>query len=149
MNAGRPTNEEAAAHAEAAYQLRMQGKSYRAIAREIGFASPNAAYKAVARILQASAAEPPDELRALESERMDAMLERLAEMLPSADNPLFVIDRMLKVQAQRAQLLGLNKPVVVEDDLGDQLAATLKRVTQRYQASGAESAEPDATPQDA
>ncbi len=129
---GRPTDEEAAEHAEKALLLRKRGKSYRAIAREVGFASSNAAYKAVMKLLQANQPEPAVELRSMEAERLDDTEEYLFGLLETADQPLFVVDRILKVRAQRAVLLGLNKPVVVEDDLGDQLVGLFKRVRERY-----------------
>lgn len=146
---GRPTDEVAAEHAEAAYRLHLLGKSTREIARQLGFASHTAAQKALARAFREHHPGPPEAERSLENDRYTDLLDRLYTMLDTAKEPLFVMDRILKVQAQRATLLGLNKPVVVEDDLGDQLASLIKRVAGRYQALGEEPAEPDAQGEDA
>ncbi len=142
-------NPEATMNAVEALKLKLQGYTYREIAEKLNISNPGTVHHAVQRVLQRTAQEPADELRQLESLRLDRLQVRLLEMLEASDQPLFVIDRILKVMSQRAQLLGLNKPVVVEDDLGDQLASLIKRVAQRYKEVGDEPADPDAAPQDA
>ncbi len=128
-----------------ALKLRLQGYTYREIAEKLNVSNPGTVYRSIQRILQKTAQEPADELRQLESMRLDNLQQRLIDLLEASDQPLFVIDRILKVMSQRAQLLGLNKPVIVEDDLGDQLASLIKRVAQRYKEVGDEPADPDAT----
>ncbi len=130
-----------------ALKLRLQGYTYREIADKLNVGNPGTIYRSIQRVLQKTAQEPADELRQLESMRLDDLQRRLIDMLDGeqkSDQPLFVIDRILKVQAQRAQLLGLNKPVVVEDDLGDQLVGLFKRVRERFKKLRESAADSDA-----
>lgn len=54
-----------------AIELRKAGKSFQAIADELGYGSDSAAFKAVQRALKAIAGEPAEELRTLELQRLD------------------------------------------------------------------------------
>src|SRR5262249_594923 len=63
----------AADRAAAAVRLRRGGYGYAAIARELGYAGPGGAYKAVRRGLRAIVAGEVDLFRALELERLDRL----------------------------------------------------------------------------
>lgn len=82
------------------------GMSYRAIAAQLGYKDGTGVFEAVHNLLIATAREPADDVRQLEVERLDAMLEAIAEKLEKGD--LFAIDRALKIQARRAALQGLD-----------------------------------------
>lgn len=56
-----------------ACELRSRGMSYRAIARELDYASMGGAYKAVQRALADIVREPAEDVRTLELERLDEM----------------------------------------------------------------------------
>lgn len=118
--------------AEAA-RLRARGWSYQRIADEMGL-SQSAAHEAVQRALRETVEEPAAEVRALEVERLDAMYAAVVEVLERqhvtvsngrviyvGDEPLqddapvlAAVDRLLKIQARRAALLGLDMPTKVE-----------------------------------
>jgi AraC-like DNA-binding protein len=69
-----PTRIRTAEREAAALDLRKTGATYEAIAHSVGYGDRSAAAKAVSRALAATIQEPADELRRLESERLDALL---------------------------------------------------------------------------
>lgn len=105
-----------------AMRLRAGGMTFRAIADELGYRSEQAAYKAVKTGLQKTLREPADELRTLEAERLDRLLEGLWEKAISGDT--WSVDRVLNIMKRRAELLGLDSTGAgdVEQYLGSFLA---------------------------
>lgn len=144
------TPETAERDAQAAH-LRAKGWSYRRIAAEMDYSTPSSVFEAVQRALDAIPAEPAEDVKRFELERLDAMYAAAMEVLerrhvhvsggkvvlqiteyardddgnilldddgrPMAakveqledDAPvLAAIDRLLKIQARRAALLGLD-----------------------------------------
>lgn len=112
-----------------AAELRAHGYPLREIATKLGYANESGASKAIARGLAAVPVEAVEELRALESARLDVLEERTWKVLNTrwpyevagrmlydqedkpVGNPvvaLGAIDRLLRISAQRAKLLGLN-----------------------------------------
>lgn len=111
-----------------ACRLRTRGATYQQIADQLGYANRGDAHHAVSRALKAAVAEPADEVRALELARLDAMYEAAMGVLerrhvtvsngrvitldnePLEDDApvLQAIDRLLRIQARRAALLGLD-----------------------------------------
>lgn len=119
-----------------ALKLRIKGVSFRDIATQLGI-SASTAHDAVNRALAAQREEPAEQVRALEVERLDAMYEAVIKVLerqhftvsngrviyvgkespePLLDDApvLAAVDRLLKIQARRAALLGLDMPTKVE-----------------------------------
>lgn len=116
-----------------ACRLRSRGTTYQQIADQLGYANKGDAHRAVSRALKAVVAEPAEEVRALELARLDAMYEaamgvlerrhvtvsngRVVELdgAPIEDDApvLQAIDRLLKIQARRAALMGLDQPAKV------------------------------------
>lgn len=110
-----------------ALRLRSRGLSYRDVAERMGV-SVSTAYRSVKRGLDAIRAEPAADVRELELARLDAMYEAVVKVLetkhvtvsqgrvvtlddePLADDApvLAAVDRLLKIQARRAALLGLD-----------------------------------------
>lgn len=93
-----------------AFELRKQGKSYRAIGKELGV-SHAAAAKMVKRVLSELdrlTKEEAAEVRRLETERLDAMLEAVWPKAEKGNQD--AIDTVLKLQKRRADLWGLDKP---------------------------------------
>jgi transposase-like protein len=94
-----------------AVAMRRGGASYDQIARAIGI-TRSAACKAVRRVLARIAREASEdaaELRALEQQRLDALL---AAVWPrAAKGDLAAVDRALRIAERRARLLGLDAPV--------------------------------------
>jgi hypothetical protein len=121
--------------AEAA-RLRTRHYTYEQIAEQLGFADRGHAYKAVERALKSITREPAEELRALELQRLDRLARAAEEVLERRhvhvsggnivrddetgesledDGPtLQAIDRLLKIQARRAALLGLDSATKTE-----------------------------------
>lgn len=101
-----------------AIDLRRTGLTYDQIAERLGYASRSGAYDAVMGGLRATLKEPADELRALESERLDALLAGIWEQATHGD--LDCLDRALKIMARRAALLGLDAPARADIRTSDQ-----------------------------
>ena len=99
-----------------AVELRKSGLGFQDIADRLGYAGPSGAHKAVMSVLRKIMQEPTDELRKLELERLDAMLNALwpAIMRKDAYTPR-TVEVALKVMDRRAALLGLDAPKQVED----------------------------------
>jgi len=114
----------------ACLELRMAGLTYRAIAAKLGI-SKSGAYHAVMRALRRlneKSAEATAEVRTLEMQRLDDLLETL---WPYRHKPTYV-DRILRVMERRARLLGLDAPerreisggMEIEIGWGDETAPT-------------------------
>lgn len=95
-----------------AVALRLEGKTFPEIARELKYNSQQAAYDAVMRTLKATQREPADELRKLELERLDVMWP--IHFLNAQAGDVQALTACMKVMERRAMLLGLNAPVKVD-----------------------------------
>jgi len=93
----------------AAMELKLAGKSYRTIARKLGFRGPSGAHKAVAAYLRKTLTAPSDELRRIELERLDR-LQVVAWKRVTVTADLKAISTVLKIMERRAKLLGLDAP---------------------------------------
>lgn len=101
-----PNNLSAAQRQAEALRLRASGKSFEAIAEALGYRSPSGAHKAVTTGLQKTLQEPADELRVMEAERLDRMLEGLWQK--AINGGTWEVDRVLNIMERRAKLLGLD-----------------------------------------
>lgn len=147
-----PSIESAKRDAEAA-RLRAEGKTYDFISDTLKFGGKGNARRAVQRALVAVVQEAGDELRALEVERMNRLLDTAWQIMerphyahsagrlilmeddqgkahPVVDDApsLMAMDRILKIMERRAKLLGLDAPVrheVLTIDAIDQELARL------------------------
>jgi len=93
-----------------ATELRLAGKSFRTIARELG-CTPSGAHGAVSRALDrtlSSANEHAAHLREVELARLDAMLTGLWDRAISGDVP--AVNAALRIAERRSRLLGLDAP---------------------------------------
>ena len=95
-----------------AVELRLGGMSYRAIARESGWRSSNAAFKAVATGIREWLTEPLEEQRRLELLRLDAL--QRAWWDKALIGGVAAAALVLKVHDRRARLLGLEAPARVD-----------------------------------
>lgn len=111
-----------------ACELRGQGKSYRQISKELGYASMDGAYRAVQRCLAEIVAEPAAEALKMELERLDTMHAAAMRVLEGKhltvsngrvvmlndqplpdDGPVLqAIDRLVRISESRRKLLGLD-----------------------------------------
>lgn len=135
-----------------AARLRAKGWSYQRIADELGYADKSGAWVAVQRVLKETIAEPAEELRQMERDRLDhlaeaawAVLERQhvtvsngrivsldGAPLPDDGPVLQAIDRLLRISESRRKLEGLDAPSRVSVDaenLGNEISAILDRLT--------------------
>ena len=92
-----------------ALELRKAGVPFSVIAEQLCYRGPSGAYRAVMSALRRTLQEPADEVRQLETERLDALLLALWPHAKSGNQG--AIDRALKVMERRAKLWGLDMPV--------------------------------------
>jgi hypothetical protein len=91
-----------------ALDLRGRGLSYREIARRLGYQGPAGAYKAVASGLDKTLREHSEDVRQLELQRLDALLEGCWSKATTGDAK--AIRAALRIMERRAKLLGLDAP---------------------------------------
>jgi hypothetical protein len=91
-------------HIKAA-NLRAEGKNYRDIAEECGYADPKSAWHAVQSILKETMREAGRELITVELARYDYYLQRLAAQIQKGD--VAAIHTALHISDRRTKLLGL------------------------------------------
>lgn len=93
-----------------ALNLRRTGMGYRDIAKNLGV-SPKRAYEIVSQAfeeLKNDQHHTAEEVRAIELERLDKMLESIWPKVEKGD--VAALDRAVKIQERRAKLLGLDAP---------------------------------------
>lgn len=125
-----------------AAHLRAMGKPYRAIAAELGM-SVSGCYIAVQRAIAAVPVEAVNELRAIECQRIDAVIARLWDVveashpyvsngkvfydLEDAGPVISALSQILRAGAEKRKLLGLDAParqtitVITEDAVDAEL----------------------------
>jgi len=102
----------------AALNLRKAGVDYRRIAAELGYSGPSSAHYAVKTALKKTRQEAADEVRHLELERLDVMLNSLWPSITEGKRAApRAAEVALKVMDRRAALLGLDAPVKREDQI--------------------------------
>lgn len=112
---------EAKLRAIQAMDLRRGGWSYQTIADRLGYKNPSSAYLAIKRLLERTAAEPTEEVRQMELDRLDRMFAAFWPAAigmprrgrPDPDPDPHAADRCLAIMRQRASLLGLNAPETI------------------------------------
>jgi len=95
-----------------ALELRKAGASYEVIAKQLGYADSSGAYKSVQRSMKTIIAEPTDELRQVEYERLNQILLILWERVQHGE--LGAIDRALSVMDRISKMYGLDAPKQTE-----------------------------------
>ena len=95
-----------------ALELRKAGASYEVIAKQLGYADSSGAYKSVQRSMKTIIAEPTDELRQVEYERLNQILLILWERVQQGE--LGAIDRALSVMDRISKMYGLDAPKQTE-----------------------------------
>jgi hypothetical protein len=113
-----PPKVQAAVRRKEAVDLRVEGKTYREIAQELGV-TPTRARQLVAEALaalQGETAESAEELRRLELDRLDQLQSGLWE--EAAGGNLKAVGAALKIMERRARLVGLDAPTRTENTHG-------------------------------
>lgn len=124
---GRPatflTNQQKAAEQNARYailvDLAKSGATFRQIAQQLGYASPSAAYTAFQLALKMNVRPNAEEALDLMQDRLDGWIFALATKCRAGDINAIRVSAAL--EAQRAQLLGLNAPVAARIDIEPRL----------------------------
>ncbi len=91
-----------------ALELRKTGMGFLAIADKLGYRSVSGAYDAVMAGIKKTLQEPADELRKVEVERLDIMLN--AVWWAASHGEPHAIDRVLRIMERKAKYLGLDAP---------------------------------------
>lgn len=102
-----------------ALQLREAGLSFEKIAAQVGCSTSRAHQYVKEQLdkLAAKADESGDAIRQLELERLDRMTTGVWPKAQRGD--LLSVDRMLKIMARRAKLLGLDSPTLMAQTTKD------------------------------
>lgn len=152
-----------------AVELRRRHLNYRQIAAQMGWASSNAAYKAVQRGLDDTQAEANGEVRRIELERLDDIARGFQRVFaarhyvasasgkiarhPETGEPLIddapVLQAglaLLRIHERRAKYLGLDAPVHAKIEVSDTVDAEIERLAARLAGvePGGEAASPGA-----
>ena len=105
-----------------ALELRLKGRSLREIADELGFHDESSVHRSISGALARTAKEPADEVRLLELERLDKLLQRVEEVLEATPTEcehcgaasvaahLKAIDTATKLMDRRSKYIGLDAP---------------------------------------
>jgi hypothetical protein len=120
-----------------AIELRIAGAKYRVIAETLGYASEQAAHKAVSEALAQAVREPARQLIEIELHRLDALM--LAIWPAARRGVLGAVDRAIRIMERRAKLLGLDAPIMIEwqreaANAGFDPAATFEELVQYFSA---------------
>jgi hypothetical protein len=141
-----------------ACRLRVQGLTFDAIAKQLGYEHRSSAQRAVERCLAATVAEPAAHLRAVSLQRLDAALAIVWKIMegrhvavshgrvvldPATGEPLVdhgpnlqAIDRVVRLEERRARLLGLDAPVRVENIGPDDVDREVARLAALFGVTG-------------
>ena len=93
---------------ERAYELRLAGKTFKVIAKELGYSDPSGAYQAFQRAREIVSLENLSEWRLLELYRLDALQNSLWDK--ALEGNISAVNAVLKVFDLRARLIGLYAP---------------------------------------
>ena len=92
-------------------ELRLKGKTYRQIGEKLGCTAQNV-HKEIQQAFKERPIENIEEVRQLELDRLDRMIEPLEDNVNRGD--VRHVEAMLKLMDRRAKLLGLNAPERLE-----------------------------------
>lgn len=95
----------------ACLQLRLEGHSFRAIADQLGL-SLGTTYSRVRAAVDLEVNPKADELRAVEVQRLDMYLARLAPKIAEGDDR--AINTAVRISESRRRMLGLDRPVAID-----------------------------------
>jgi hypothetical protein len=95
-----------------AYELRLSGKTFKEIARELKYSDASGAYQAYQRAREVVTLDNLGEWRLLELERLNAVQNALWELALEGHIPS--INALIRVFDLRAKLIGLYAPEKIE-----------------------------------
>lgn len=111
-----------------AIEMALAGASYETIARELGWKTRSAAYKAVMKMLHEVAPDPAqiEAARGAELQRLDRLQQ--AHWMNALRGDARATDIVLKISDRRSRLLGLDQPVQVEGVISHKIDAELEHM---------------------
>lgn len=136
--ASSPARMDTRARAAEAVRLRAEGLPYREIAEQLGFSSENAANKAVLALMRRTETEAVDELRTLETVRLDRLWRSAVRGIERSEKSeqgvsAALITAAVRVSERRARLLGLDAPARVDMGAADvDLEAVAREFTELF-----------------
>lgn len=116
-----------------AVRMRVDGKSYPAIATALGYGHRGNARRAVKRRLatmRADLAADVAELRQIECKRLDVALAAIMGRVRQGD--LQAVDRMLRIMERRAAYEGLDQPRGLKVELAREIEGFIERVRSEF-----------------
>lgn len=116
----------AALQAAEAMRLRVHGYTYDQIAETCHYNSRASAYNAVQRELERTVSEPAQDLRHLEVERLDALLQAFLPLALTGDH--LACARVLDIMARRAKLLGLDAKEMVQHEIAGETTIVVRHI---------------------
>lgn len=110
-----------------AYELRLRGKNYRAIAEELGI-SVGTAHRWVAEVCELVVLPNVEEVRKQEVDRLMRYLDKLDERIEDGDDK--AIGLAIKVSERLTKMLGVDMPTVsvVENTVVSELDLDIRRL---------------------
>lgn len=123
MNSDRKSIEAVETQAEV-LRLRLDGLTFDAIARRLGYSSASGAYNVFKRAMERTVQEPADELRRVELARLDYYLECLAPHIAKGRG--YAIEKAIMIQDRRARLLGLDAPTKHQLQVSAEITAEIE-----------------------
>src|SRR4051794_21760522 len=88
--------------AQRALDMRLGGKTYREIADELGYKNPGGVYEIVRKAIAKITRDSAEDLRALETQRLDKLLGAVWPIAMTGD--VAAVDRVLRIQERRANV---------------------------------------------
>ena len=96
-------------------ELRRVGLTWSRIAEEVGYADHTGAYAAYKRAIKRTMQQPADELREQEVDRIDRL--QVAVWPSAMKGDTRAILTIIRLMERRAKLLGLDRPIKIEQDI--------------------------------
>ena len=95
--------------------LRRAGLTWQRIAEEVGYADHTGAYAAYKRAIKRTMQQPADELRTQEVDRLDRL--QVAVWPSAMKGDTRAVLTIFRFMERRARLLGLDKPIKIEQEI--------------------------------
>ena len=115
----KPTKEETYQKQLKALQLRLAGRNYDEIAAALQYANRSVAWKAVKNAMTKTLREPADQIRDMETDRLDKALAGIWTRVIKGDDR--AIQTFIRLSEQRAKLLGLYAPTQTDITSGGEV----------------------------
>jgi hypothetical protein len=115
----KPTKEEIYQKQLKALQLRLAGRNYDEIAAALQYANRSVAWKAVKNAMTKTLREPADQIRDMETDRLDKALAGIWTRVIKGDDR--AIQTFIRLSEQRAKLLGLYAPTQTDITSGGEV----------------------------